>query len=121
MVLVEPDRLVDGSRLAGSAARYHPSVRIWQYAQSGICELRDSAAEPPRPEPEIRVSPAPDRARVVTPAPVSQRTTGDGVHELKRPAMGVDDTGASSGVTLTAEELAMLLGDDPSPGGGKNA
>lgn len=110
LVIVEPQRLPESDRLASSVGRYHPNVRIWQYGQSGIRELQNEQTSQPA-GPEIRIpSPALVAPNLAPPEPIEPR-------DLFEPAGAVlapEDGSSLSSVTLTTEELTMLLSDDPS-------
>lgn len=108
MILVEPDRLPDGDLLAASAARYFPNLRTWHYGASGIREILKATLHE---LPEIYVAPP----TPPQPQPLDRVTSHD-LRDMPSSRLSPEDAGSHSSVTLTADELALLLGENhPTP------
>lgn len=121
LVVVEPARIEGVERLVSAAGRYAPGAPIWRYDAGGEPRLRSyfAGAQPSKEAGDpgvVRVvtRPVGPPALRLTPTPPVKGPEGSATETKPTKA-------APAPVTLTEEELAMLLADDwehpPGPNG----
>lgn len=104
LVIVEPDSLMQAGELAAAAHRYHAATTVWRYA----------AADEPRlmrwPGEAVPAQPA-DRQPVAACPPAEPAPVAPSYDAGERDPAPMPDIE----ITLSEEELAMLLADDDPP------
>lgn len=114
LIVVEPEAIEASGSLTAAVRAYHPHTVVWRYRAADEPRLRPwsaaSAATPaaaasPKPEPVAAAKPAS--------GPAAEELENELVDEPPRPIAEQQMDSPDAQVTLTDEELAMLLDEGP--------